>query len=123
MYYERLALRSRLLVVGLKVIKPPVLRGESGVEHRFSLVAVDGPHIYGFDIYPDAGAVEVLRTYIKKLDIGASTFIVCLSGKPSDEAQRLASGYGIRILGPGEIEALFTDRFVARTAGRAQSSG
>ena len=110
MSYERLALGVGATLAGLNVVKPAVIRGESGVEHKFTFVAASGSQVYAFDIYAEVGEVEVIRTYIKKLDTGATTSVVCLSGKAKPEAQDLSASYGIDILGPKEVEDFFSKR-------------
>ncbi len=50
----------------------------------------------------------MIRTYIKKMDTGAKAFVVCLSGKPKDEAMGLSKYYDIDILGPKEIGDFFS---------------
>jgi len=108
-YYERLALETRLSLAGFKVVKPPTLSGISGVSHRCSLLVSKGSGFYGFDIYPETGEIEVIRTYIKMLDTGARMFIASLKGKPNNRARGLASVYGIPIVGPGDIDSLLLE--------------
>lgn len=108
MYYEKLALEVGATVAGYNVIKPPVVRGRSGVEHRFTFLAAEGSTMLAFDIYPEVGEVEVLRTYVKKMDAGIEAFIVCLSGRPRDRAKELSRVYGIQVLGPREVGDFFT---------------
>jgi predicted RecB family endonuclease len=110
MYYEKLALEVGATVAGLDVVKPAVLRGESGGEHRFTFVAADAGETYAFDIYSEVGEVEVLRTYIKKMDTGANAFVVCLSGRPDGKAKELARNYGIDVLSPMEVGDFFSSR-------------
>jgi hypothetical protein len=107
MYFELLSLEIHASMAGLKVSKPPVCRGESGVEHRFSFVAYDDSLTYGFDIYNEVSQEEVIRTFTKKLDTKAYTSIVNLRGKPSADVAALADDYGITILGPGDIDTFF----------------
>jgi predicted RecB family endonuclease len=115
MSYERLALEVGATLSGLDVVKPAVIRGTSGVEHRFTFVAAEGPLTYAFDVYTELGELEVIRTYIKKLDTGARTLIVCPSGKVKPEARDMSTSYGIEILGPNEVEDFF-GKNVARQA-------
>lgn len=107
MYFELLSLEIHASMAGLKVVKPPVCRGESGVEHRFSFVASDDSVTYGFDIYNDVSQEEVIKTFTKKLDTRAYTSIVSLRGKPSAEVEALADDYGMTILGPADIDTFF----------------
>jgi hypothetical protein len=109
-YYEELALEVSASIAGLRVVKPPVIRGRSGVEHRFSFMATDEKVNYGFDVWQNVNEVEVLRTFIKKLDTGVQSLIVCLSGRPSLEGKKLAGGYGIEVLTPGDVGNFFSKR-------------
>jgi hypothetical protein len=108
MYFELLALELHAAAAGLKAQKPPLCRGESGAEHRFSFLATDENLTYGFDIYDDVNQEQVIRTYAKKLDTKAYSVIVSLRGKPKKEVERLADGYGITILGPADIDEFFS---------------
>lgn len=110
MYYEKLALEVGATVAGLNVLKPPVIRGESGIDQRFTFVASDGGNMYAFDVYNEVGEVEVLRTYIKKMDTGASAFVVCLSGRPDAKGKELARNYGIDVLSPMDVGDFFSSR-------------
>jgi len=110
MYYEKLALEVGATVAGFDVIKPPVVMGTSGVEHRFTFVATDGPEVYAFDVCSQVGQAEILRAYVKKMDTGARTFMVCLSGRPDAEAKELARIYGIDVLSPSDVGDFFSNR-------------
>jgi hypothetical protein len=110
MYYERLALEINATIAGLDIKKPSVLKGASGVEHRFSFLATDGKRFYGFDISPEVGEVEILRSFVKRIDTNAETYVVCLSGRPSTDAQRMAAKYGISVLTPGQVGDFFSMR-------------
>jgi hypothetical protein len=110
MYYEKLALEVGATVAGLDVVKPAVIRGESGVDQRFTFVARDGSVMYAFDIYTDVRETEILRTYVKKMDTGVNAFVVCLSGRPDGKAKELARNYGINVLSPMEVGDFFSTR-------------
>ena len=114
MYYEQMALEVGATVAGFDVLKPPVLRGTSGVDHRFTFAAADGPQVFAFDIYQQVTQIEIIRTYVKKMDTGVKTYIVCLSGKAKDEAKELSAYYGIDILGPKEIGDFFSSMIEQR---------
>jgi hypothetical protein len=114
MYYEQLALEVGATVAGFHVAKPPILAGDSGVEHRFSFLAFDGERPYAFDVYDEVGQIELIRTYVKKMDTGANTVIVCLRGMPRDEAKELASFYGLAVLGPKEVGDFFNNIITAK---------
>jgi len=110
MYYEKLALEVGATVAGFNVVKPAAIRGASGIEQRFTFVAADGDEMYGFDVCPEVGQVEILRNYVKKMDTGAKTFVVCLSGRPTLEASVLARNYGIEVLSPSQVGDFFSNR-------------
>jgi len=110
MYYEKLALEVGATVAGLDVVKPAVISGESGADQRFTFVAADGDEMYAFDIYTDVRETDILRTYVKKMDTGANTFVVCLSGRPDAKAKELARNYGIDVLSPMDVGDFFSNR-------------
>jgi len=110
MYYEKLALEVGATVAGLDVVKPAVISGESGTDQRFTFVAADGSDMYAFDIYTDVREIDILRTYVKKMDTGAKAFVVCLSGRPDAKAKELARNYGIDVLSPMEVGDFFSNR-------------
>ncbi len=112
MYYEGLALEIYATKAGLQVIKPPRRVGASGVEHKFSFLASDGERTYAFDLYSEVGGAEVLRAFIKRLDTNISVFLVCLRGKPSEEAVALAEERDVRVMAPSEIETFFESEVV-----------
>ena len=114
MYYEKLALEVGATVAGFSVVKPAVIRGASGVEHRFTFVAADGSQFYAFDVCREAGEIEVLRAYVKKMDTGARTFLICLSGRAVGEAKEMARDYGIEILNPSQVGDFFSGRIAQK---------
>jgi len=120
MYYEKLALEVGATVAGLDVVKPAVIRGESGTEQRFSFVAEDRGEMYAFDIYADVKEVDVLRTYVKKMDTGANAFVVCLSGRPDANARDLARNYGIDVLSPMQVGDFFSSRITQTIRAKAE---
>jgi hypothetical protein len=107
MYFEKLALEVNATTAGWEVIKPASSVGTSGTEHRFTFLASDSGHLYGFDLYPEIGEIEVLRTFIKEMDTGISGVLVCLSGRPSERAREVAAELGVRTLSPAEIGEFF----------------
>lgn len=68
---------------------------------------MDGQESLAFDIFERLGETDVIRTYIKKLDTGASVYIVCLNEKMTVGASKLASEYGLKVLPPDAIESAF----------------
>jgi hypothetical protein len=118
MYYEKLALEVGATVAGLTVVKPARITGNSGVEHKFTFVAGECREMYGFDVFPEVGQVEMLRAYVKKMDTDAKVYVICLSGRPNDSAKELAKNYGIEILGPREVGDFFSKRIALQIEAR-----
>ena len=109
MYYEKLALQVAAGKAGWQSIEPASNRGASGVVHRYTFMASDGSLTFGFDSYDSVNEFDVLRTYIKQLDTGISTAVVCLRGSITEKAQRLADEYNMKILGSIDIENFFVN--------------
>jgi len=107
MYFEKLALEVNATSAGWEVIEPPRVMGTSGLEHKFTFLASDSGRVYGFDLYSEIGEIEVLRTFIKEMDSGASAVLVCLSGRPTERARALAAELCVNILSPAEIGEFF----------------
>ena len=124
MYYEELALEVNATIAGLEVKKPPVLRGKSGVEHRFAFLAADGQTRYGFDVCPKVGEVEILRAFVKKMDTDVEASVVCLSGRPEPEGEIMSAKYRIKVLSPGDVGDFFSKRISEqiRAQGRKKSA-
>ncbi len=118
MKFEGLSLEVAAKNAGLLVVKPPVLRGKSGVDHRFDVLVSDGPRFYGFDFYESINEMDVLRSYIKKFDTSAVVGLVCGTGKVALEAGVLAKEYEMQVLPPDRLSGFFT-----REAVRATGSG
>jgi len=116
MYFEGLAVEIYATKAGLEPVKPPRMRGVSGVEHRFSFLAAGEGRSYGFELFPEVSEIEVLKAYAKQLDTGVKTYLVCLKGKPTQAGGNLAREYGMRILGPGEIAPFFDNKEWLETA-------
>lgn len=110
MYFEGLAVEIYATMGGLEAVKPPRIRGASGVEHRFSFLASHEGRSFGFEIAPEVGEIEVLKVYAKQLDTGVKAYLVCLKGKPTPSGAELANEYGIRILSPAEIAPFFENK-------------
>jgi hypothetical protein len=107
MEYEKLALEVGAIKAGLTPIAPPIVQGDSGVSHRFTLLFSVGNRLYGFDFYEEVTEIEVVRSYAKKFDSRASVNLVCTSGKMTEGAKTLAVSYDMRILGPKAAETFF----------------
>lgn len=107
MYYQRLSLEIIAAKLHWQIVNPPTLRGRSGVTHRFDFVAMDGQDMRVFDICEQLSETDVIRTYIKELDTGASAYIICLTEKITEGASKLASEYGLEVLRSDNIESTF----------------
>jgi hypothetical protein len=114
--FVELSLEVEASISGWQVIKPPVCQGASGVHHRFSLLAFDGERKRAFDIYPEVGEIEVLRTFVKSTDTGISACIVCSRGKPTERGLKLAGEYGMKTLSPREVGPFFEEEMVEAKA-------
>ena len=107
MEFEKLALEVSAQKAGLTAVTPRVLRGASGVEHRFDLLFTDGARYYGFDFYSRVTDIEVVTSYAKKFDSGCSVNIICPSDRVTDDARRLAQAYNMRLLSHGAAATFF----------------
>ena len=116
MFYEKLALEVNAGAAGLQVVRPAVVRGESGIDQRFTMLATGDGRSYAFDIVPQATEEQVLRTFVKQLDAKVTAFIVSLNGRPSERAKELANGYGIGIITPAEVGDFFSKKLVPQAA-------
>ncbi len=106
MYVEKLTLEVQSMRRGLTPLKPPTARGTSGIVHSFSFMAADKGMSYCFDIYDEVTEIEVLKSFIKKIDTGYSVSLVSGS-KVSSMGRTLAEEYGMAIVTPGEIPSFF----------------
>ena len=107
MEFEKLALEVSALKAGLKAVNPRVIRGTSGVEHRFDLLFSDGARNYAYDFYESVGEVEVVKSYAKKFDAGCTLSIISPAGRVSDAAKDLALSYNMRLLTPEAATTFF----------------
>lgn len=116
MHYERLSLEIIAARSQWQKVNPPTLAGHSGVLHEFDFVAKHGQDILVFDICGQScesdvlSETDVIKTYIKKLDTGVPACIVCLNGKMTEGAVKLASEYGLKILRSDNMESAFKTR-------------
>jgi len=115
LYAERLTLEVEAANLGWTVVKPPRVRGISGVEHSFSFLATSGKINYAFDVYDQVTELEVLKSYSRKFDTGSIVNIVSSKGTASPEAQSLAKEYGMKILTPEEIAPFFRSALISNS--------
>lgn len=107
MDFERLELEVSAANAGLSPVKPGLVRGDSGVLHRFDALFAGGSRRCAFDFYDRVTEVEVVRSFAKKYDTGIQVSIVC-GKETTDKARDLAKDYGMRILRPDETEDFFS---------------
>jgi hypothetical protein len=107
LHYERLSLEIIAAKSHWQIVIPPALTGRSGVTHRFDFVSTYGQDILVFDICEQLSETDVIKTYVKKLDTGASAYIVCLTEKMTEGARRLAGEYGLKVLRADDVESAF----------------
>src|SRR5512136_262016 len=105
MAFERLELEVGARIAGFGVVKPPILRGKTNMPHRFGILVSDGVRYFAFDFYDSVSEAEVQRSYVKSIDTGASTHIICLNKGPTKEARSLAAECGIRLLSQESLAA------------------
>ncbi len=110
MKFEGLTLEVAARTAGMMVVKPPVLHGKSGVDHRFDGLVSDGVNFFAFDFYDSVNEMDVLRTYIKKFDTSASVSIVSASGHVVPGAATLAREYRMDVLSPDGLSKFFSPR-------------
>jgi hypothetical protein len=110
---EIIAARSRW-----QTVNPPALIGRSGATHWFDLIAMDGREIRVFDICEQLSEMDVIKIYLKKLDTGASSFIICHAKRMTEGVRRLISEYGLKVLRSDNIESAFLAKGI-----RPQSEG
>jgi hypothetical protein len=116
LYAEKLELEVEAANLGWKVVKPPRVRGNSGVEHSFSFLATSGNINYAFDVYEEVTDLEVLKSYVRKFDTGSIVNLVSRKGTASSEAQSLAKDYGMKILRPDEISPFFRSALISNSS-------
>jgi len=107
MELEKLALEVSAAKAGLKPVSPNVLRGDSGIEHRVSLLFTNGTTKFGFDFYETVTEIEVVRSFAKRFDTKTTINLVCLSGEATPGARKLANDYGMKVLSPKAAENFF----------------
>ncbi|HME19373.1 MAG TPA: hypothetical protein VKF15_06545 [Nitrososphaerales archaeon] len=122
MYVEKLQLEIKASGLGWKPLKPPVLRGNSGVDHIFSFVASSGETKYAFDIYDKVTPVEVISSYVKMYDTDTEVNLVCPKGIVEEDARVLAKQYGMDIVTAGEIGRLFETSMMRAARANAMNS-
>lgn len=115
MEYESLTLEVSAKTAGYEVVKPPILRGRTGVDHKFSFVASSSGVNYAFDFYDTVDEIEVLKTYIKEFDTGAVVGIVCTGKGATDSAISLAQEYGMTVVSPEGLTSMFKMTNVAKS--------
>ena len=106
MSVEKLLLEVGSKKAGLDVIKPPALRGASGVEHKFSFLC-RGSSKVAVDIYEDITEIEVIKTFVKRVDTGAQAHLVWTGERCTASARDLAAEYGMQIMREQDLSGFF----------------
>ncbi len=79
-------------------IADDVIKGRSGVEHRFNVVGeAHGGSKHGFLFYDRVEREDVISAFMRRMDTEVNVHIVH-SGGVSDEAAKLAKSYSIRLI-------------------------
>jgi hypothetical protein len=74
--------------------------------HSFSFMAADEHTTYCFDVYDEVTEIEVLKSYIKKIDTGYAVSLVS-GGRVGPLGSSLAKEYGMAVVAPNEIPEFF----------------
>ena len=69
-------------------------------------MAADERTTYCFDIYDEVTEIEVLKSYIKKIDTGYAVSLVS-GGRVGPLGSSLAKEYGMAVVAPNEIPEFF----------------
>ena len=95
------SVREVMLQLGFTISPSSSVRGLSGVEHKFALIAEskDGKRIV-FDILDDSKPYEIsiLALYTKAYDVNAFKCIAIANEEPEEEVRKLAGLYSIHIM-------------------------
>lgn len=100
--------------LGLYVRSPAIVKGNSGVEHEFSIALwkdvkyIDRPEIV-IDIYlsdKPANEMTVLALYAKIIDVGVKKAILGVLPGLNEEARKLAKAYGIKVIESKDADTL-----------------
>lgn len=91
------ALLSRLRESGFTIL-PKVLKGKSGVEHEFGVVAKDpGGAVHGYVFAQQPDDKTILGLFVKQLDTGIKVHVVH-RGEPGSLAALRAREYGVELV-------------------------
>lgn len=105
--------------LGFKVDTPAKIRGRSGVEYDFFLIAMSGSGFLGVKIIVDiiaeaeVGANDILNLYGKAMDISANGILVGAVPSMSDDAKAIANSYNI-VYVEGEDLPKISERLVKK---------
>lgn len=94
---EQQALLARLKEDGFKIL-PKVVKGKSGVEHEFEVVARDPAGVlHGYVFAPQPDDKTILGLFVKQLDTGLKVHVVHRADPAALAAQR-AREYGVELV-------------------------
>ena len=102
---EQEALLARLRGDGFKIL-PKVVKGKSGVEHEFEVVARDpSGALHGYVFAPHPDDKTILGLFVKQLDTGMKVHVVH-KAEPGPLAARRAREYGVELV---KVQTLRSD--------------
>ncbi len=98
----RSAIASVLREADYSVRSPAILRGASGIEYNFDIVASRDDETWVFDICTDArssGTGAVFSLFAKVLDVKPERATLLATPRISPQAEKLAEMYKIQVVG------------------------
>jgi glycosyltransferase involved in cell wall biosynthesis len=117
----RSAVSAVLREAGFIVRSPAILRGESGIEYNFDVVASQGHETWVFDICADdttSGTSAVFELFAKILDVKLAKATLLAIPRIDRKAEKLAEIYRIQVIG-GSSPAQIRDVLRVLTTGQA----
>ncbi len=113
------SVRKLLKDLGYNIIVPGKIKGESGVEHEFDIVAIANHKPIAIDIILSDKPItrmEIVRKYVKIFDAKIKVYIIAIP-KLDSEASDLASSYKINVIeaeSPEEAVSKLKDEIKAK---------
>jgi len=114
-------IREKISELGFKVSSPAKVKGRSGVEQEFFLVAESGRGFLKLKVIvellgnAEIKASDILTLYAKAIDINAYGSLVGAMPKMSEEAKAIATSYNIAFVEAEDLVSL-TEKLVRRFA-------
>lgn len=120
----RSAIASVLRDADYSVRSPAILRGASGIEYNFDIVASREDETWVFDICTDAsssGTGAVFSLFAKVLDVKPERATLLATPRISPQAEKLAEMYKIQVVG-GNSPAQLREVIHVLTSGSSKSA-